>query len=128
MTDKILQDLDSMRQIVSQIECGLSNSIPFTFLIKEHKESPYMQIVFDAADNDGGPVVRQFCRKWPLQYTMAKSEVVRTAHKAARAAYEHECDEMFTYKGHAIYNPHTDVDRLVEMQKSTVWIDIRIPK
>jgi len=93
----------------------------------------FLQIQFDAIDNDGEllvydandsmypeikieqPLVRQYCRKWYLSPHMSKSELVRTAWKAYEAAILHEAQEMFKYKGEAIYNPHIDVDAMVSI-------------
>ncbi len=82
----------------------------------------YLQIQFDAPDNEGGgEPVRQHCRKWILSEHMCKSEVVRTAHWAFVAALLHEADEWFEYKDVDIYTPHYDVDSLAEARKNG-WI------
>lgn len=54
-------------------------------------------------------------RKWRLSRHMLKSEIVQTALMAVLAAVEHEAREQFLYKGQAIFGPHYDVDRLVEL-------------
>jgi hypothetical protein len=70
----------------------------------------------------------QICRKWILQYTMSTSEVVRTAFKAGKAAYDHECEEEFHYKDVAVYSPHTDVEALVVMRNLPQYNDdVRVP-
>jgi hypothetical protein len=73
--------------------------------------NPFLQIRFFA---DGE---MQHCRKWQLSFHMMPSEIVRTAWKAVLAAEEHEAAEQFRYKGVMIYNPHFDVDALVEFAK-----------
>lgn len=61
-------------------------------------------------------------RKWRLSYHMTATELVNTAFKAYLAALEHEYREQFLYRGTAIYNPHRDVDALVELRGR---IDVR---
>lgn len=126
MSDKQLQTLESIQAITADIACSIGE-YEFEFRVTERKGDPVLQIFFDAPCSTTGKLKEQACRKWPLQYTMAVSEVVRTAHKAARAAYEHECDEMFTYKGADIFSPHTNVEQLVAMhsQEGPVY-DIRV--
>lgn len=73
----------------------------------------YLQVFFLAGDSTNDLVLRsQAGRKWYLSPYMTDTELVRTAHKAVRAAVEHECDENFKYKGAAIFSPHTDVELL----------------
>lgn len=73
--------------------------------------TPYLQIRFHA----DGEV--QKCRKWQLSFWMTATEIVRTAWKAILAAEEHEAAEKFLYKGAAVYNPHVDLDAMVEFAK-----------
>lgn len=122
MTDKVLQTLDSLKELMSHIKAGLG-PYEFTFIVDEYKGTPYLQIYFVAPCNETGEMEDQFCRKWTLQYTMCDSEVVRTAHKAVEAAYNHERDENFTFMGEAIFSPHTDVYELVEMRKKDAYKD-----
>lgn len=77
----------------------------------------YLQISFHDKDNVTGEYSLQKCRKWYLSPYMTTTEVVRTAHKAYEAAVLHEMNEKFKYKGVAIYNPHTNVEDLVEVQE-----------
>lgn len=120
--DKKLQTLDSIKQIVSQIECN-----DFEFVVREYKEVPFLQIIFDAPCAVTGEVERQYCRKWALQYTMCDSEIVRTAFKASLAAFEHECEEAFTFMGESIYSPHMNVQKLVELRKEPNADQVREP-
>ena len=79
------------------------------------KVSLFLHIEFDAPCTKTGTIERQYCRKWGLQYEMCDSEVVRTAHLAARQAAEHEVDESFKFEGERIYNPHHGVYYLLDM-------------
>ncbi len=54
-------------------------------------------------------------RKWTISPHMTKGEIVQTALKAILAAEEHEAREKFTYRGRAIFGPHYDVDKLVDL-------------
>lgn len=56
---------------------------------------------------------------------MAVSELVRTAYKAVQTAMMHELDEKFKYKGVAIYDPHRNVDLLVEIAGRDDAVDDR---
>jgi hypothetical protein len=88
-----------------------------------------LQITFEAPDNTNPDVMEmQYCRKWALQYTMSDSEVIRTAHMAARQAIIHEIDEQFQFDGEMIFSPHMSVHKLVELRKiGKDANDIRIP-
>lgn len=110
MANKKLQTLDSIRQLISKIECG-----GYDFIVKEYKGIPFLQIEFDAPCTLSGVMERQYCRKWVLQYEMCDSEVIRTAHLAARQAAEHEIDESFKFENERIYNPHHSVYYVLDM-------------
>lgn len=74
-----------------------------------------VQIIFEAADNDNPEVVEeQHCRKFIYNYESGLNELFLTLQYAVKTAEEHECNEQFTYKGKQIYNPHMDLDAIVE--------------
>ncbi len=108
--DKKLQTLESLEEIISEVICG-----DFHFLVDEYNGAPYLQIFFEAPDVNTGEVCLQYTRKWTLQYTMCNTEVVGTAYKAAEAAVIHELQEQFTYRGARVYDPHMDVEKLVDI-------------
>ena len=84
-------------------------------LLRYDGERPYIQIqCLNGIDVKTGASVSWTSRKWMLSPHMVKSEVVRTIYKAYVTAVMHEADELFTYKGVAIYSPHYDVDNLVD--------------
>ncbi len=72
-------------------------------------DESYLQIHFSA----GG--TKWHGRKWRLSRHMTTSEIVQTALKAVLAAEEHEAREAFTYRGHAIFGPHLNVESLVTL-------------
>lgn len=57
---------------------------------------------------------------------MVDAEIVRTVHKAVRAAMEHEVDEQFKYDGAVLFHPHHDLDALVAFAKKKK-ISVRTP-
>jgi len=119
--DKKLQTLDTLDEIVSELDCG-----EFHFFVDEYNGSPYLQIFFEAPDVNTGEMQLQYTRKWTLQYTMCNTEVVRTAFKAAEAAIIHELQEKFTYRGARVYDPHMDVEKLVDIIKHNNMQDTRV--
>lgn len=127
MSDKVLQNLDSMRELIGKIECSLG-MIRLVFIVDEYNGAPYLQIFFRAPDAETGKMEDQWCRKFTLQYTMCDTEVVRTAYKAAEAAYIHELQEAFRFMDMPIYNPHTDIYKLVELRMQPDVDDTRIPQ
>jgi hypothetical protein len=54
-------------------------------------------------------------RKYQLSRHMTESELVQTAFFAALQAEEHECREAFRYKKAAPFNPHIDINALLEV-------------
>ena len=96
----------------------------WTFYLGDDNGRMYLQIHFLEKDFSKGTskLTLQTGRKWMLSQHMVTSEIVRTAHKAIRTAVEYEVDEQFLYKGVPIYNPHTNVEALVEASES---IEIR---
>jgi hypothetical protein len=51
-----------------------------------------------------------FCgRKWHLEPTATRAEIVRTALKAALTWQEHETREQFTYRGKPVFGPHFEL-------------------
>lgn len=75
----------------------------------------YVQITDDnATDNMTGLPTSWSGRKWLISEYMTDGEIVQTVFKAYMTALEHEGRENFYYKGATIFDPHYDLDRLVE--------------
>jgi len=110
------QDIE---EIVSQISYK-----DWRLKVGQNEEHFYLQVLFDAPDNNTGIIEEQRCRKWQLSVHMCPSEVVRTAYKAVLAAEEHEVGEHFKYKDTLIFNPHVDVEALVSIIGSNK-LDVR---
>lgn len=64
-------------------------------------------------------------RKWLLSRHMTRSELVQTALKAVLTAEEHEAREKFLYRGQPIFDPHFDVERLVELRRGDHGLEVR---
>ncbi len=105
-------NLNEIVEIVSQITYK-----DWIFYVNEKNGVPYLQIQFYDICSISKKKEIQKCRKWQLSYHMVRSEVVRTAYKALLAAVEHEAAENFKYKGARIFNPHFDLDNMVDFCK-----------
>ena len=111
-------------------ESIISNiTLPFPtwkLILRYDEDRPYLQIEEkDGKDNVTGEPMSWRSRKWMLSPYMCVSEVVRTAYKATTEAVKHEVDELFHYKGVAIYDPHLNVDLLVNARSRVNSIDSR---
>lgn len=81
---------------------------------------PYLQIQVrgDNSAAQAGLDESWTSRKWFLSPYMTKSEFVQTAFLAVMTAMEHETRERFRYKGHAVFGPHYNVERLVDLLRT----------
>ncbi len=82
---------------------------------------PYLQWHMYAPDYTlpGQPVKFWPCRKWWLSGHMTETELVQTAFAAALQAEEHECREAFHYRGARPFQPHVNINALVEASQHT---------
>ena len=87
----------------------------------------YLQVRAVGTCNMTGQPLEWGGRKWFLSPHMTKSEVVQTAFKAVLTAVEHEAREQFLYRGKTIFDPHYDVDQLVELRCRVDCLDERVP-
>ena len=117
-----MQTIENIERIVSEISFK-----DWTIKIGQYEcKTPYLQVLFYDNDRITGEPELQRCRKWILSYHMVDSEVVRTAFKAIEAAMLHEVQEEFKYRGVRVYNPHLDLDELVDSIKNKeIGISIR---
>lgn len=74
----------------------------------------YLQHRFLRPDEITGEMGWGYGRKWHVSPHATESEVVLTCLKAAITNAEHEVREGVTYKGARIFQPHIDVNALVE--------------
>jgi len=59
-----------------------------------------------------------YARRWVIEAKSTPWQVVATALKACITVEEHEAREAFLYKGAAVFYPHHDIDKLVEIRKA----------
>lgn len=78
----------------------------------------YLQISASESCNVTGKPMIWNSRKWLLSKHMTDGEIVQTAFKAIMTAMEHEVREQFTYKGVSVFDPHYDIEKLVELRSS----------
>jgi hypothetical protein len=80
---------------------------------------PFLQIVCDEGIcNVTGKPMKWTSRKWFLSPHMTDGEIVQTALKACLTAAEHEIREKFKYRGMSIFDPHYDIEKLVELRRN----------
>jgi hypothetical protein len=58
---------------------------------------------------------------------MTPGELVQTAFKAVLTFLEHEARENFKYKGVSVFDPHYDIEKLVELRSRPDAIQEREP-
>jgi hypothetical protein len=99
--------------------------ITFHVLWKSKSNYFYLQIKFEAACNITGNTEVWKGRKWLLSQHMTDSELVQTAFKAVLTAMEHETREKFKFMGQSIFDPHYDVNLLVELRQRSDALSTR---
>lgn len=97
-------------------------SFPGYALVVSHERAnyadPYLQVsCSEGTCNVTGKPMFWRGRKWRLSYHMTDGEIVQTAFMAVMAANEHETREKFTYRGVTVFDPHYDIEKLVELRK-----------
>lgn len=76
----------------------------------------YFQIFCEGRCNVTGRDMNWSGRKWHLSKYMTDGELVQTVLKACLTAAEHEIREQFKYRGVSIFDPHYDIEKLVELR------------
>lgn len=116
-----MQDVSSIYAVLSRI------SFPdFKFVVKTDK-GLYLQIECLGKCNVTGNSYEWKSRKWVLSYYMTNGEIVQTAFKAVLTAIEHEARENFRYRGVSIFDPHYDIEKLVELHQAGTALKERDP-
>lgn len=121
LTDLLSDDSEGIAESLY----ALSQSFRYkdwTLKIEERHDGYMMQIVFVAPDNENpNETEEQHCRKFFFRKDATFDDAFFTLIHAVQSAEQHECDEQFSYKGQTIYNPHMDMDALVDfMSESTL--------
>lgn len=70
----------------------------------------------EGTDNVTGEPLEWRGRKWLISRHMTAGEIAQTVLKAVLTAAEHEIRELVTYRGQPVFDPHYDVERLVELR------------
>jgi hypothetical protein len=100
----------------------------FNFVLGSDRSGEFYAQVqcYDGTCNVTGQPKEWHGRKWRLSAHMTPSEVVQTAFKAVLTAVEHETRENFKYRDVSIFDPHYDVERLVELRRDSASISERL--
>lgn len=85
----------------------------------------YLQVVFFADCAHGGERKEWRGRKWYVSSHSTDSEIIQTCFKALLTSAEHETRERFKYKGKAIFAPHYNVDKLLQLAEDPEALDVR---
>lgn len=102
--------MERWKEVLSRVSFGT-----WEFYVGED----YLQIkVNDGKCNVTGGDWAWTGRKWRLSAFMTDGEIVQTAFKAVLTALEHEAREQFLYRGVSIFDPHYDIEKLVELRRS----------
>lgn len=92
----------------------------WTFHVGVMGDGHYIQVQFRAKDSTGGPEQNWNGRKWYISQHATNQEVIQTCFKAVMTAMEHEVREEFKYRDVAVFQPHMDLDALVDLAQTKV--------
>ena|ERR1700733_7348629 len=91
----------------------------YTFLAEYEDGALYISATYDEADTITGNIEEQHTRDWVLDMAnVTKSQIVATCFKCVLTSMEHKTREWFTYQNKPIFNPHQDVDKLLEITEA----------
>lgn len=110
------QTLESIQALLDYIQC-----MNYRFTVLPKDDGFLVQLRYFDKDIDTGEETEQATRKWYVSSHSVDSEIVRTAFKAVMTSLEHIAREKFLYKDVAIFNPHFDVEKLVEFARCSVY-------
>lgn len=80
--------------------------------------SHYIQASYYEQDTVTGAREMQHTRHWLVSPEAGRSEIVATCFKCVLTSMEHKAREWFTYRDKPIFNPHQDVDKLLEITEA----------
>lgn len=72
---------------------------------------------FQRPDTATGAIGRGFGRWWFVEADASESAIIKTAWLAMRQIVDHEMYEAFRVDGVRVFDPHVDVDDLVEINR-----------
>lgn len=121
-------DFKQIEQVVQAIELPLGLKLKlYQSNLTALYPSTYLRVYDDSAKCAVTGNTMPVCqgRRWEISDSMLPGEVVQTAWAAVQMYVEHEMREAFKYKGYAIFGPHLNIDRLVELASSADGIVVR---
>jgi hypothetical protein len=107
-------DLDRLRDILAEIEFKDGE-----FAVDTCAQGFLIQLRCSEPDANGGERKLFGGRKWYVEPSATRSQIVRTAFKAVATWQEHEARHLFRYRGAPLFSPHHDVDGLIRLTEST---------
>lgn len=101
-------------EIIDAVQlCGYPG---YEFSVKrDGRGEMFLQAFYIEPDVETGIPSGQVTRRWFLSPEMTQSEVVQTAFKCIVTSMEHRAREWFSYRGHAVFGPHFDIEALVSL-------------
>jgi hypothetical protein len=102
--------------------CAILDEVHFKqsrFLVEECGSGFLMQLCCPETDVETGSEQEYLGRKWYIDRLASRSAVVHTAFLAVLTWQEHEARHWFTYRGEPVFGPHSDVDGLVSLARSS---------
>lgn len=110
--------IEDIQRVITDIRFVLFGE-RFIFFVYPKGDGFLIQVGAHLPDNDPGPfhvgVTLQKGGKHYISSHACKEEIVNKCWYACQDFIIHEARELFKYKGVAIYQPHWQVDRLVEL-------------
>lgn len=105
-----MMTVDDVRSVLQNVRFR-----DWSFRVQPKGDGFLVFAVFTAPDSNTGVPSEQHSRKWYVSSHAVSSEIIQTAYAAVQRAILHEVAEDFLYRGLRIYNPHLDVEELVEV-------------
>lgn len=107
-----MKTLQDVRDVVAEVSLGEGQRFRVDYFAGSMVI--YVQHQFWRADSMTGSYGWGKGRKWHLSPHATESEIVLTCLKAAITNAAHEVREAFEYRGARLFQPHQDVNALVE--------------
>ncbi|MGZ5080868.1 MAG: hypothetical protein ACXWHZ_15770 [Usitatibacter sp.] len=93
------------------VECSMGDR-DWHFVVSKQNGDTTLHIVAHGTCTKTGKPMTWLGRRWIIEPTDTRDQIVQTALKAFLACVEHEAREEFTYCDEAIFGPHHDVNAL----------------
>jgi hypothetical protein len=99
--------IDAVRAVLAEVSYR-----DFEIGVEERAGGLELRVRRVEPDADTGAPSPQLGRRWPIERTATRGEIVQTAFKAVLTWEEHAAREAFRYRGERVFGPHLDVDAL----------------